>query len=57
MDRINVDGSAAREIRVQFDALLVAPLLEPVAGEMGAAGGIGIDLFAREIAARLEPLT
>jgi len=51
----SVDSIGAREIRVQFEALLLAPLLQPLAGEMAAAGSFGIDLFAREIASRLEP--
>jgi hypothetical protein len=49
-----VDSLEAREVRVQFEALLLAPLFEPLAGEFGAVGGFGVDLFAREIAAALE---
>jgi hypothetical protein len=45
-----------RDVRVQFEALLIAPLLESLAGSMGATGEYDAGLFAREIAARLEPL-
>ena len=50
-----VDNAGMREVRVQFEALLIAPLLEPLAGSIGATGEYEADLFAREIAARLEP--
>jgi hypothetical protein len=50
-----VDGIAAREVRVQFEALLVAPILRPLTESLGQAGDFGVGLFAREIAARLEP--
>jgi hypothetical protein len=43
------------QVRVQFVALLIAPLLEPLADSMGASGEYEADLFAREIAARLDP--
>lgn len=41
---------------MQVEALLIAPLLEPLAGSMGATGEYDADLFAREIAVRLEPV-
>jgi hypothetical protein len=44
-----------RDVRVQFEALLIAPLLEPLCGSMGATGEYEADLFAREIVARLDP--
>jgi hypothetical protein len=53
MDRM--DSLAAREVRVQFEALLVAPLLEPLVDGMDSAGSYEADLFAREIAERLGP--
>jgi hypothetical protein len=51
-----MDNGGMREVRVQFEALLIAPLLEPLAGSMGAAGEYEADIFAREIVARLEPV-
>jgi hypothetical protein len=51
----SVHGVMPRDVRVQFEALLIAPMLEPLAGEMNAVGQYGMDLFARAIAARLEP--
>jgi hypothetical protein len=50
-----MDFEGMRAVRVQFEALLLAPLLEPLTGSMGATGEYEADLFAREIAARLEP--
>jgi hypothetical protein len=51
----SVHGVMPRDVRVQFEALLIAPMLEPLAGETDAVGQYGMDLFARAIAARLEP--
>jgi hypothetical protein len=50
----HVDSTTARDVRVQFEALLIAPLLEPLTAAMGDAGDYEADLFAREIARRLE---
>jgi hypothetical protein len=50
-----MDNAGMHEVRVQFEALLIAPLLAPLAGSMGATGEYEADLFAREIAARLDP--
>jgi hypothetical protein len=51
----DVDSAGMREVRVQFEALLIAPLLKPLTGSMGATGEYEADLFAREIAVHLEP--
>ena len=53
--RVKMDSAGMHEVRVQFEALLIAPLLAPLAGSMGATGEYEADLFAREIAARLDP--
>jgi hypothetical protein len=49
-----MDSAAMREVRAQFEALLIAPLLEPLTAATGAAGEYDADLFAREIASRLQ---
>ncbi len=42
------------DARVQFEALLIAPLLQPVVSAMGDAGTFGSETFALEIARQLE---
>jgi hypothetical protein len=54
MTRIDIAGS--RDVRAEFEALLVAPLLKPLEAAMGEAGEIGVEVFAREIAERLGPM-
>ncbi|HTA38351.1 MAG TPA: hypothetical protein VK760_04720 [Candidatus Acidoferrales bacterium] len=49
-----MDSVAPREIRAQFEALLIAPMLEPLTAATGATGEYEADLFAREIARHLE---
>ena len=44
-----------REVRIEFETLLIAPMLAPLSAPMGATGEFEADLFAREIAAHLEP--
>jgi hypothetical protein len=46
----NVDSVSARQIGVAFEAMLLAPMLQPIVQGADAIGEYGIDLLARSIA-------
>ena len=45
-----MDSVTARGVGEQFEALLIAPMLEPLFGESFPLGGFGVDALARTIA-------
>jgi len=53
---LTVQPSVSHAVRVQFDALLIKPLLQPLERAMGDAASLGTAAFAREIAAQMESL-
>jgi hypothetical protein len=49
-----VDSAVQKHVVAQLEAMLLAPLFDRLLPESDPLGGLGAELFARELASRLD---